>query len=339
VSSRAWLARSLRSRSGLLQWALLLGAVAFVVWIIVSHREELKTVLDLTPQIFALITVSCFATFALNGIEVQVLASLFDRRIPFNEGLLLGLLVSTLNYLPMKTGTMLNGVLLRARYRLSLSHFTALIAGSSVVHLWVGLSMAGIALLLGTPQHLGLGLLFLLGPSAVVASIVVWGRMRTTGKYEAHESRFVRAASRAVDGLGELFSSGKVLALDIAINVGLVTLWAARMYWSFKAIGVSASFGEVLTVTALGILASRLSVIPGGVGFREAGAAFGSAITGLSAAAGFAASVIERAVTLIWLLLVGVPATMYFLRLTGVGLDDAIGKPSPADAGGDDGDR
>lgn len=324
MSSRSWLERSVRSRSGLIQWTLLLSAVGFVVWIITSRGDDLKAALELTPRIFILISLSSFGTFALNGIELQVLARRFDKHIPFGEGQLLGLMVSTLNYLPMKTGTVLNGVLMRARYGLQLSHFTALVAGSSLIHIWVGMVLAGSALLLGPAEHHTWGWLFLLAPSAFMAGLIWWGRVRESGRFETHDSKVVRAVSRAVDGVGEILSDSRLLAIEVAINVGLIVLWAARSFWAFEAIGIHASYGSVLTVTALGILFSRLSIIPGGVGFREAGAAFGSAITGLSASAGFAASVIDRAVMLLWLLVIGVPAAVYLLRVTGVGLDDAL---------------
>jgi uncharacterized membrane protein YbhN (UPF0104 family) len=216
---------------------------------------------------------------------------------------------------------------MRARYKLPLSDFTALVAGSSVIHLWMCGAMAGAALLLGG-GHVGWGLLFLITPSVLVAALVVWGRMRTAGRFEGHDSRIVRVLWRVVDGVGGMFSDGGLLAKDVAINIGLVTLWAARSYWSFQAIGINASFGAVLTMSALGILFTRLSIIPGGVGLRETGAALGSAISGLTAEAGFAASVIDRAVMLIWLLVIGVPASAYLLRITGVGLDDAFSAPS-----------
>ena len=325
MSSGSWFARSLRSRSGLVQWILLLASVAFVAWIILSHGSDLKAAFHLTPGIFVLLTLSSFGTFALNGIELQVLAGKFDRRVPFFEGQILGLMVSTLNYLPLKTGTVLNGVLMKARYKLHLSDFTALIAGSSVVHLWMCGVLAGAALLIGDRTHVAWGLAFLLTPSVIVAAIIIWGRVRTPGRFASHGNRAVRAVSRAVDGVGLMFSDWRLLAKDVTINIGLVTLWAARSYWSFQAIGIHASFGPVLTMSALGILFTRLSIIPGGVGLRETGAAFGSAIAGLSAEAGFAASVIDRAVMLIWLLLVGVPASVYLLRVTGVGLGDALG--------------
>ncbi len=331
MSSGSWFARSLRTRSGLLQWALLLAAVAFIVWMIVTRGDDLRAAFELTPRLFILISLSCFGTFILNGIELQVLSGRFERHIPFKDAMFLGLMVSTLNYLPMKTGTVLNGVVLRSRYKLSLSHFTALIAGSSVIHLWMCGAMAGISLLIAGTQP-GWGWLFLLAPTAVVAGLMIWGRMRESGRHEGHDSRLVRVASRMVDGMGEMFSDSVLLAKDVAINIALVALWGARVYWAFESLGVQASFSQALTVTALGILFTRLSIIPGGMGLREAGAAFGSTITGLPAGVGFASSVVDRAVMLFWLLVVGVPATVYFLRLTGVSLDDAVKTPQQQEA-------
>lgn len=329
MSGGSWFARSLRSRSGLLQWALLLAAVGFVAWIVVSRGDDLKRAFQLTPAIFALITVSSFATFLLNGVELQVLASRFGSHVPLGATFQIGLAVNTLNYLPMKAGTVLNGIVMRTRYKLPLSAFTALIAGSSVVHLWVGLTMAGLSLLFGPAVHHGWAWLFLLAPSAGVGVLILWGRMRTAGKFEGHESRVIRVGARIVDGVGQIFSDWRLLAIDVAINIGLVTLWSLRSYWSFQAIGLHPTLGQVITVTALGIFFTRISIIPGGVGLREVGASFGSAISGLAVDAGFAASVIERAVMLVWLLIVGVPLTLHLLRTTGVGLADLM-SPAPA---------
>ncbi len=341
MASGNWFVRSLRSRAGLIQWVLLLGAVGFVAWIVVSRGHDLEAAFKLTPALFLFITLSSFATFILNGIELQVLARHFGSKVPMSGALMLGLAVNTLNYLPMKAGTVLNGIVMRTRYKLPLSAFTALIAASSVIHLWVALVMAGTCLVLGPAAHRAWGWLFLLGPTAGVAGLIIWGRMRTAGRFESHDSRVIRILMRIVDGMGQIFSDGRLLAIELVINFSLVTLWTLRSYWSFQALGMSPSYGQVVTVTALGILFTRISVIPGGVGLREVGASFGSAISGLSVDAGFAASVIERAVMLIWLLVVGVPSTLYLLRSTGVGLADimsgARGVGATEEAGASDG--
>lgn len=317
----SWIASSLRSRSGILQWLSIVASVAFVAWILASRGDELKQALSLTPSLFVLISLAAFATFAVNGVELQVLAARFGNRIPLKDALLLGLMVSTLNYLPMKTGTMLNGVILKYRHGLTFSHFAALVAGSSVIHLWVALTLAGLSLLFTAPGPLAWALLG--GPTLAVLAVVVWGRLRRSGRFEEHPSKPVRALGKALDGLGLIFSSPRLLVLETLINVALIGLASLRTMWSFTALSTDASFAVALVVTSVSIFAARLSVIPGGLGFKEGGAAAGSAMAGVDAGLGLAASVIDRAVTLVWLLLLGVPAAIYLQRKTGIDIEEA----------------
>jgi len=317
----SWFARSLKSRTGLLQWLSIAAALVFIAWILVEHADDLKTAFSLTPELFALISVSALITFLMNGIELKVLVSRFGNAVPFRDAMLLGLMTSTLNYLPLKTGTMLNGVILRLRYKLELTHFAALVAGSTVIHLWIALVLAGGALTFEGQTKLGL--LLAGAPTLALLGLVIWGHRRSAGKLDAHQSRFVRAAGRAVDGMGLIFSSPRLLAIETAVNLALVMLASLRTYWSFMALSADVSMADAIVVTSIGIVAARLSVIPGGIGFKEGGAATGAAMAGVDPALGLAASVIDRAVTLVWLLILGVPATIYLQRASGVSLESA----------------
>jgi hypothetical protein len=212
MSGPSWISPRLRSRASLLQLASIVAAVVFVVWILLTRADDLRAAFSLTPLLFALISASVVASFLINGIELQVLAERFGNHIPLKEALLLGLMVSTLNYLPMKTGTMLNGVLMKVRYKVTFANFTALVAGSSVFFLWTAVVAAGLMMIVevGTSTT---ALAFLIVPNAVLAALVIWGRMRRTGgRLTEHSSRVVRLAARAVDGLGLIFSSGRLLA-------------------------------------------------------------------------------------------------------------------------------
>jgi uncharacterized membrane protein YbhN (UPF0104 family) len=298
-------------------WISLILAAAFVAWVISSNWDELTQAFSLTPTLFILISFSALATIAVNGIELQVLANVFGARVPFHEGVLLGLVAYTLNYLPMKMGTVLNGVLMKARYGIRLTDFAALVWGSSVVHLWAALVMAGVALAFEGASTLT-WLALTAGPTLAVVLLFVWGRTRREGKLEDHRYRIVRWLGRAVDGIGVIFGNAKLLALEIAINVSLVALAAWRIGWSFEALSTEVTPAQALVVSSMAIFAGRVSVIPGGLGFKEGGAAAGAAMVGVAASIGLAASVIERAVMLVWLLFFGVPATLYLLRTTGI---------------------
>jgi glycosyltransferase 2 family protein len=319
MSPQPSMSSSLRSRAVALQWLSVVAALAFATWIMLTRAEDLKTAFSLTLPLFLLISVSVVLSFLVNGIELQVLAGRFGNHIPLGEALLLGLMVSTLNYLPLKTGTMLNGALMKVRYKVSFGHFGALVAGSSVFFLWTAAVAAGFMLLVETgPSTTAISLLIV--PNAVLAALITWGRVHPSGWLDGHRSRVMRFLGRAIDGLGLIFSSGRLLAIELLINIVLIGLNSLRMMWAFEALSADVSLAAATVVTSVGVIAARLSVIPGGIGFKEGGSALGAGLVGIDPGLGLAASVVERAVSIVWLLLIGLPATLYLQRITGIDL-------------------
>ena len=305
--------------AAIVQWVSVVVSVAFVGWVLATQADELRAVFTLDFRLFALISVSAIATFITNGVELQVLARRFGSHVPYRDTVLLGLMVSALNYLPMKAGTVINGLIMRSRHGVRLADFAALTAGSTVIHLWVGAVSAG-SFLLAEGREPGLAWSLVLVPTLVVGALVIWGRLRNEGRYAGHGKRIVRLLGRAVDGMGVVFGDGRLLLAEVVINFALVMPASTRMALAFEALSLDVPFGSAVVATALSIIAARLSVIPGALGFKEGGAALGSSAVGIAPGVGLAASVIDRAVTLIWLLLLGVPATYYLLRATGIHL-------------------
>jgi uncharacterized membrane protein YbhN (UPF0104 family) len=309
--------RRLRTLGVVLQWLLTGGTVVAIGWILWSQRGDFTHLLALDLTTFALMSASAIATFLVNGVEMQVLVAKFGTKIRFAETMRLGLMVSTLNYLPMKTGTMLLGVIMKARHKVQLSDFAALITGSSVVHLWVACTLAGIFRGLdGRVDPLTWGLLA--APSAVLVGFIIWGRLRREASDRSHLRRLVRVGLRAIDGLGLIFADPVLLTKEIIINGSLVVLASLRTMWAFHALSTPVGWDKAVVITAIAIFAARLSVIPGGLGFREGGAAAGAIAVGLSSDLGLGTAVIDRAVNLVWLVLLGVPATLYVQRTTGL---------------------
>ena len=114
---------------------LTLGTIAAIAWIVWKQRTVFSHVLSIDVATLAHVGERHHLSFLVNGIEMQVLVGKFGPKIPFRETMGLGLMVSTLNYLPMKTGTLLLGVVMRARHKVRLADFAALIAGSTVMYL------------------------------------------------------------------------------------------------------------------------------------------------------------------------------------------------------------
>lgn len=302
---------SARRLRALAEWALTAATIALIGWLLWSRRAELARALSLDAGTLAAISAGVLVMFLANGFSMRALAKRFDADVPYREAVGLGLMVSALNYLPLKGGTIANGLVLRQRYGIPLARFAALVAANNVVHLWVTTSLSGAVMLLGGVRpELAPWLIVL--PTAGVAGLAWWASMRRT--VAEPPSGFLRTL---VDGMRTLFADPKLLALLVGVQLVILAGSVTQMYFSFRAVSEPLSVSRATAVTALALITGRLSVLPGGLGFREGGAAVAAVAVGVPAEVGLAAAVIDRAVTMVWVLGLGAPATVYFSRLTG----------------------
>jgi uncharacterized protein (TIRG00374 family) len=262
---------------------------------------------------------------------IQALANHFGARIPLPQTVLLGLMTTTLNYLPMKTGTVVEGIVLRTRYGVSFSHFIALVAGTNSMHIWATFTVAGLFLLVeGVDEQVLAWSLFVL-PTVGLAGLVWWGSRHDASGKPTHDSKIVRGIVRSVRGLREIFGEPRMVALLVVTNLVLVLLNGIRFWLAFRAVSSPIDFTEALVVASVAVVTHRLSVLPGGIGFREGGVAVAAALVGIPAGVGLAAALVDRAIMLLWIVVFGAPATAYLLRWTGVSAVEVLASGSAAE--------
>lgn len=308
-----------RGRAGraIFQWALVGATVAVIAWLLYSRREELGQLRRLDLWTLTLASATTILGYYLGGWSLKLQAQRFGAKMTVVDAMLVGLATYTLNYLPMKSGTVLQGAVMKARYGVRLSEFAALITGNHLMSLWGTATMGGLFM-----SAMGLGgwwaWLLLCLPTATLAVLYVWGRARGERAVDADahgESRARRAAAVAVEGMWALFRDLPLLAWLSGINIVLVLLQAVRLWLLTEALGVSIGPGASVVVASIALVTYRFSFLPGGLGFREGGMAAGSAAVGLAPAIGLALAVVDRAIDAVWILLLGLPASLYLSRL------------------------
>lgn len=295
------------------QWVFTAIVAVAIVWVLVDRWQEIPTDLEVAPWPLAAISIATIASFYFNGASLSVLARRFGAEISVVETALLGTAASTLNYLPMKSGTLVNGVLMRGRYGVRFAHFAALVAGNTLIYLWVTATVAGVLLMAEYPGDLiVLGLAVV--PTVCLVGLTVWGRYQSKIQQRESASKWWRKIAQAVEGLALIGSDVRLLGSVAFINSILVLLQAVRFYYAFDALGAGIGIADSLVVAAIGVVTQRIAILPGGLGTREGGVAGGAAMVGLSSTVGLAAAVVDRAVLLVWLLLLGLPVTLFMLR-------------------------
>jgi uncharacterized membrane protein YbhN (UPF0104 family) len=104
--------------------------------------------------------------------------------------------------------------------------------------------------------------------------------------------------------------------ISAAFVIGAI-LQATQLYVAYSTLGYSASFWFCLAAIPLTIAVSLLGIAPGGIGLTEGVIGFTSSALGFGLQEGAVAATLTRAVTLCWLLPLGVASFFWLSRLKG----------------------
>ena len=237
-----------------------------------DSNPEVLSDLDWRP-LLVLVLVAVPVTIMLNAYEFVLIGRLVGREIGFATAIEISILGTAANLLPLPGATMVRVAALKAAgagYGEG-TKATLLVAG-----LW-----AGIAFVFAGAWLVRLGL----GPIAVL--FVVAGLAAWLGCFLASMRR-----CQGVE-LPVLLSLAKLL---------LVVTDVFRIYLCFLALGEDAHFAQVAAFAVAGVVGSAVSIVPAGLGVREAVSAALAPLVGLGAGMAFLAASLNRLLDLLTVL-------------------------------------
>lgn len=245
---------------------LLLTVALFVGGIVLSvyHQPDIFSNLDWRPLI-ALMAFAVPMTILLNALQFLISARLINRNVSFGKALEIVVIGTAANMLPLPGGALTRLVGLKAAggsYREGAA-VTGLIALG-----WLGaaLTVAGAAIALLNDD--------LFGPLFIVAGIIVM---------------FVALAAMVRVSRDWLLSF-----LTTTVAVLFVVLDATGIYLCLIGLGADAGYLQASAFVVAGVVGSAVSIVPAGLGIREAVSAALAPVVGLAASVGFLAASLNR---------------------------------------------
>lgn len=249
---------------------------------------------------------------AVAGVPLTLLANTFEyvlsgrmlgHRMPLFPALQLTTLSTAANLLPIP-----GAFLVRVQgLRFLGSGYGKALGSTAVIGLaWIGVSalLAGILLAL-TERWAAAVLLAAVGAPAAIAA-ALWLR-------------------RAVPSPAE---RRRLAGLVVAVEVFAVVVNAGRLVLILIALDVDASIAQTLVLAVSSSLAAAAGILPGGFGLRELIAAALAPLVGLPAAAGFAATAINRVVGIV--VLAPVTAALALMSRARPAADEGVAAPDKA---------
>lgn len=261
--------------------ALAVAGLGFVVgaWLALGALEVDPATIRWTPLVIAAVIGVPFSA-VVNAAEYAVSARILGHRVPLRDAMSVTVMATAANLLPIPGSTLVRVQGLRQQ---GSGYGRATAVTVAIGAAWVGVSaaLAGVWLLAGRVAGSAVDWLsiagFGLGGLAVLATVPL-----LIGRSD-------------LDAAGVRRWTGGLVVLELA-SVSSAVL---RLVLVLEALGAGGGLTAAVVLSVSAALASAAGVFPGGLGLREALAGAFAPLVGLSFAAGFAASAVNRVIGMI----------------------------------------
>lgn len=287
----------------LLPYLILLAALVIFGLYLAANADRYRALLDLSVAgIFYLILLSLLF-WVVNGLINTLFYRGLNTPVTLHEGLGLAAVNTLANQLPFAGGLVAKGIYLKQRYRLTYARYL-----SATAALYVCFVAANGALglfVLGYMQWRGATVPAILWAGFALMTAVL-ATLWLPPRPGWIPTRWRQRSAQLVEGWGILGRNGQLVRQLTGLQIVMTALFAARFWLAFHMLSQPVSYADCLLFAAATVLSRLVSLAPGGLGVREGIVGAMAAILGFDVGASVVAVGLERLVSTLVVIIVGV---------------------------------
>lgn len=299
-------------RTGWLKSALGVVLLAAVAVYVVRNAEALRDLPSLPPAAWLAVVALTAAIGVTSVLAVQGMLAAVGAATRFGEMFVLHNAAYLLNLLPAKPGTLLRATYLRRHHDFSFPRFGVFAIGLTLLTILVSAVVGLVSLLLVYGLDRVADRIFAALLAACAAGSAVF--LVVPVPAPAWPGRVGEALREVVAARTEVRRRPRGLLVPGAWLLAGYLLTAVRFGVIYTGLGFDVHPGGLLLLGALGQVSALVSLTPGALGVRELLVGGGATVLGISVEAGLLVALIERAVSLAWAAVVGVPSAVWVWR-------------------------
>jgi len=282
---------------------LAIAILAFLLWYLAERWEQLKVLLKFRPSQLLLLWALCFFQTCCSAGLVRSLLIALGIKTRLWDMILLQNASVLLNYIPMKFGTLFRANYLKRRYGFSYARFTTfflyltflMTAIASIVAIVALLTVYGFA----NYEIRMLAVVFLCALTfSIVLLFVPLPTLTGAGTIKVALRNFLAGRKQVAQNTRALLISTALLTIIFLLN-------ALRIGIIYHSIGQDVNPAGILILGALGFVSMFVAITPGALGIRELVLGSSAVVFAIPLEVGLLAAIIDRAVMLSFLFVVG----------------------------------
>ncbi len=289
-----------------------LAVLAFLVWYLAEHWDELKVLPRFNLNQFAVMFFLCFLTTAINAGVVRSLINALGTKTDLWDMVCLNNAAILLNYAPMKFGTIFRANYLNRHYGLAYSHFATfflyimflMTTTAATVGLVVLVAIYGVSVY----ENQILAIVFLI---TIVGSLMF---LFVPLPIPTGKRRLTNIIRIFLTGRADIAKQKKTILNSAVLLILTFLLETLRLGVIYHSMGIDVHPAGLLILGALGLVTLFVSITPGSLGIREFVLGAGAVVLGVPLEVGVLAAMIDRAILVAYAFSVGGGSALYLWR-------------------------
>lgn len=292
-----------------LQLVIQIAVMGYIVYYIFSHRAELGQLWNVDSIDVATVLVLIFIANIVRSYQLCYIAGNLDSKIPFLESSYITMGSTLLNYLPMNLGTLIKAKMLKKHYSLKYAHFISVMGVTILITIFSGGLLGLLSTIISKPSfdtnNVLLIVFFIISISVPIFLLYIPASV-VSGKPGVIRT----AISDFILGFELIRKNGRGVLVLFLFTTTLLLLAALRLWICFKALNTPITiFGSIIFAVVSNILLI-VNITPGSIGLREVLIGAIAQFTGLSFERGLFAASLDRVISFVFTLLVGLPSLL-----------------------------
>ncbi|HEX7456419.1 MAG TPA: lysylphosphatidylglycerol synthase transmembrane domain-containing protein [Candidatus Nanoarchaeia archaeon] len=294
------------SRSKIISYLILIIAILSAIYLVRGQRDTLSKIFEINIFQFSIISLIVLLTPLADGLRTMLLTKQFGVNLTVKESFALSSVNNFWNYLPFTGGIIVRSVYLKKKHGFSYTNFISTVAASYIIS-FLSFGLVGLVSVLIIWQTKGFANLWVV--SIFLLSVLFSLTMiKINLKFNI---KFLSLLSKVFSGWKILRERKSLLINLMLLDFVLILVFAIRLSLAAQFLGTPLPFLGILVIVSLSLFAVLLNVTPGALVVKEAIISFGAAALSYNPYEGFTISLLDRAVSMVWIFLLGVIFSYY----------------------------
>ena len=295
----------------LISYVVLVISLLIAGYFVKDQKSTLGKIFEI--DIYQFLVISCIVVLTpfIDGLRTLLLTKQFGVNLGIGESAALASVNNFWNYLPLTGGLVIRSLYLKKKHGFSYSNFISTLAASYIIS-FLSFGLVGLISVLVFWNMTGIVNMTII---LILLSTVLFSLFLIKINYSVKSNnKFLSVIATILEEWKTLRKKRNLIIKLILLDLALILVFSVRLFLAAQFLGTPLPFLSILIIVSLSLFSVLLNVTPGALVVKEAIISFSAAALSFSFYDSLTVSLLDRAISMVWIFLMGIIFSFYLSK-------------------------